>query len=35
MGKDVGRDLIHKVLEGLESRGNLSIVAGTQGPGKP
>jgi hypothetical protein len=27
MGKDAGRDLIHKVQEGLESRGNLSAAS--------
>jgi hypothetical protein len=26
VGKDVGRDLIHKVQEGLESHGNLSTT---------
>jgi hypothetical protein len=28
VGKDVERDLIHKVQEGLESRENLSIASG-------
>jgi hypothetical protein len=28
VGKDTERDLIHKVQEGLESRGNLSTASG-------
>jgi hypothetical protein len=32
--KDAGRDLIHKVQEGLESRGNLSTASGDQRLGK-
>jgi hypothetical protein len=32
--KDAGHDLIHKVQEGLESRGNLSTASGDPGLGK-
>jgi hypothetical protein len=34
VGKDVGRVLIHKVQEGLESRGNLSTASGDPSHGK-
>jgi hypothetical protein len=34
VGKDAGRDLIHKVQEGLESRKNLSIASGDSRSGK-
>jgi hypothetical protein len=34
VGKDVGRDLIHKVQEGLESQGNLSTASGDPRSGK-
>jgi hypothetical protein len=34
VGKDAGCDLIHKVQEGLESRGNLSTASGDPRLGK-
>jgi hypothetical protein len=34
VGKDAERDLIHKVQEGLEPRGNLSIASGDPRSGK-
>jgi hypothetical protein len=34
MGKDAERDLIHKVQEELEIRGNLRTKSGAQGQGK-
>jgi hypothetical protein len=34
VGKDIGRDLIHKVQEGLESRGNLSTASRDPRSGK-
>jgi hypothetical protein len=34
MGKDAEHDLIHKVQEGLESRGNLSTRNGDPSHGK-
>jgi hypothetical protein len=34
VGKDTGRDLIHKVQEGLESRGNLGTASGDPRSGK-
>jgi hypothetical protein len=34
VGKDAGRVLIHKVQEGLESRGNLSTASGDLSHGK-
>jgi hypothetical protein len=34
VGKDIGRDLIHNVQDGLESRGNLSTTRGDPRSGK-
>jgi hypothetical protein len=34
VGKDIGCDLIHKVQEGLESRGNLGTASGDLRSGK-